>query len=112
MGEWPLVRLWSSRFNRDTLGIPLNPGGLVGRRGIKEFRADEALQLILADRDHEELACPSCGSGDIQRTPKRRISSARWDRHRQVTLQCNSCGRRAVYVPRNVTQPSHPELTV
>ncbi len=84
----------------------------MGRRGIKEFRADEALQLILADRDHDELACPSCGSGDIQRTPRRRVSSARWDRHRQVTLQCNNCSRRAVYVPRNVTQPSHPELTV
>ncbi len=84
----------------------------MGRRGAKEFRADEALQLILADRDHEELACPSCGSEDIRRTPRRRVSSAQWDRHRQVTLQCNSCGRRAVYVPRNVTQPSHPELTV
>ena len=84
----------------------------MGRRGVKEFRADKALQLILADRDREELACPSCGSDDIQRTPKRRVSSARWDRHRQVTLQCNSCSRRAVYVPRNVTQPSHPELTV
>jgi hypothetical protein len=84
----------------------------VGRRGIKEFRADEALQLILADRDREELGCPSCGSSDIQRTPKRRIPSARWGRLRQVTLQCNECSRRAVYVPRNVTQPSHPELTV
>ncbi len=84
----------------------------MGRRGIKEFRADEALQLILADRDHEALLCPSCGSAEIERTPKRRVATARWDRHRQVTLQCAKCSRRAVYVPRNVTQPSHPELTV
>ncbi len=84
----------------------------MGRRGVKEFRADEALQLILADRDHDPLACPSCGSPEIERTPRRRVSSARWDRHRQVTLKCLACSRRAVYVPRNATQPSHPELTV
>ncbi len=84
----------------------------MGRRGVKEFRADEALQLILADRDHEGLLCPSCGSSDILRTPKRRVSRARWGSHRQVTLKCEKCGRRAVYVPPNVTQPSHPELTV
>lgn len=83
----------------------------MGRRGIKEYRAEEALQLILADRDHEALACPSCGHGEIERTPKRRISKVRWDRHRQVTLKCENCGRRAVYVPPAVTQPSHPELT-
>lgn len=91
----------------------MNPRGrCLARRGVKEFRADEALQLILADRDREPLVCPSCGGSEFERTPKRRVSSARWDRHRQVSIKCVSCSRRAVYVPRNVTQPSHPELTV
>ncbi len=84
----------------------------VGRRGVKEYRADEALKLILSDRDKEQLACPSCGNQEIERTPKRRISGARWDRHRQVTLKCTKCGRRAAYVPPNVTQPSSPELSL
>lgn len=84
----------------------------MGRRGVKEYRADEALQLILADRDGESLSCPSCGNGKIQRTPKRRVTGRRWDRQRQVTLKCGRCGRQALYVPRNVTQPSHPELTL
>ena len=84
----------------------------MGRRGVKEYRADEALQLILSDRDQEPLACPSCGNADIERTPKRRLSSARWDRYRQVTLVCTSCGRRASYVPPHVTQPSNSERTL
>ena len=82
----------------------------MGRRGVKEYRADEALQLILSDRDHEPLSCPSCGNAEIDRTPKRRLSTARWDRYRQVTLMCKKCGRRAAYVPPHVTQPSHPEM--
>jgi len=84
----------------------------MGRRGVKEYRADEALQLILSDRDQEPMSCPSCGSDEIERTPKRRLSSARWDRYRQVTLRCAACGRRASYVPPMVTQPSNPELSV
>ena len=84
----------------------------MGRRAIKEYRAAEALQLILADRDKERLACPSCGHQTIDRTPKRRfMPNARHDSYRQVTLRCAKCGRQAAYVPRNVTQPSHPELT-
>ncbi len=84
----------------------------MGRRAIKEYRAAEALQLILADRDREHLACPSCGHQIIERTPKRRfVPTARHDTYRQVTLRCAKCGRQAAYVPRNVTQPSHPELT-
>ena len=84
----------------------------MGRRAIKEYRAAEALQLILADRDRERLACPSCGHSAIERTPRRRFfPTARPDTYRQVTLRCGKCGRQAAYVPRNVTQPSHPELT-
>lgn len=83
----------------------------MGRRAIKEYRAAEALQLILADRDKERLACPSCGYQSIERTPKRRfIPTVRADSYRQVTLRCGKCGRQAAYVPKNVTQPSHPEL--
>jgi len=41
----------------------------VGRRGIKEFRAPEALALIAADRDHLPLVCPSCGTRTIHRCP-------------------------------------------
>ncbi len=84
----------------------------MGRRGVKEYRADEALQLILSDRDQDPMCCPSCGSDKIERTPKRRLSSARWDRYRHVTLRCTSCNRHASYVPPNVTQPSHPELSI
>lgn len=82
----------------------------MGRRGVKEYRASEALQLILADRDREQLICPSCGNADIDRTPKRRLPKSRGASYRQVTLKCGKCGRQAVYVPRNVTQPSHKEL--
>lgn len=82
----------------------------MGRRGVKEYRASEALQLILADRDREPLVCPSCGHDGIDRTPKRRLPRNRSDAHRQVTLKCTKCGRQAAYVPRNVTQPSHREL--
>ena len=46
----------------------------MGRRAIKEYRAAEALQLILADRDRERLACPSCGHPAIERTPGRSVT--------------------------------------
>ena len=82
----------------------------MGRRGIKEYRAAEALQLILADRDREPLTCPSCGHKNIDRTPKRRLPKSRFASHRQVTLKCRKCGRQAGYVPRNVTQPSDKQL--
>ena len=81
----------------------------MGRRGIKEYRAAEALQLILADRDRGTLACPSCGHRTIERTPKRRLAKSR-DSYRQVTLRCSKCGRHAVYVPQKVTQPSDSAL--
>lgn len=83
----------------------------MGRRGVKEYRAHEALQLILADRDCEPLTCPSCGNRKIQRTPRRRLPiSAQMDPYRHVILKCIKCGRQAVYVPRNVTQPSDSQL--
>lgn len=79
----------------------------MGRRGIKEYRPAEALELILADRDRETLKCPSCGHSSIERTPKRRLSGSRWSSHRQVLLRCVKCGRQAAYIPARVTQPSH-----
>lgn len=83
----------------------------MGRRGIKEYRAPEALQLILADRDREGLVCPSCGSADIDRTPKRRIRVSLRQADRRVILRCKGCSRQAAYVPKNVTQPSEAQLT-
>ena len=82
----------------------------MGRRGIKEYRAPEALQLILADRDRSEIPCPSCGHKRIDRSPRRRLPKSRWTVARQVTLRCKKCGRQAVYVPGKVTQPSEKEL--
>ena len=81
----------------------------MGRRGIKEYRPAEALELILADRDREMLKCPSCGHATIERSPKRRLSGSRWSSHRQVMLRCGKCGRQAMYVPAKVTQPSNRE---
>ena len=48
----------------------------MGRRGIKEYRAPEALALIAADREHVPLVCPSCGTRSIVRAPRRRGSRA------------------------------------
>jgi len=75
----------------------------VGRRGIKEFRAAEALTLIAADRDHKPLVCPTCTSTTIERTPKRGEEPAG-----RVTLTCKNCGRSAVYLPRG-TMPAPEE---
>lgn len=84
----------------------------MGRRGIKEYRAPEALELIIADRDRQRLVCPSCGSRSISRTPRRRLSGANWEADRQVTLKCSGCGRQAVYVPKALTQPSEATAAV
>ena len=53
--------------------MPYTPleGPTVGRRGIKEYRAPEALILIAADRDQKPLVCPSCGSLAVERVPER-----------------------------------------
>ena len=83
----------------------------MGRRGVKEYRAPEALQVILADRDREPLVCPSCGGVDFERNPKRRIRGSAGDApYRQVTLKCLKCGRQASYIPAKVTQPSDSQL--
>ena len=77
---------------------------LVGRRGIKEYRPAEALNLIAADRDHKPLVCPSCSASAIDREPKRheQLSS-------RVTLTCEACGRTASYLLRSsVTTPEEP----
>lgn len=71
--------------------------GPVGRRGIKEYRAAEALTLIAADRDHKPLVCPSCGSADIDRVPQRNPRLDIPDSGR-ITLHCQACGRSAVYL--------------
>ena len=69
----------------------------MGRRGIKEYRAAEALTLIAADRDHKPLVCPSCGSADIDRVPQRDPRPNIPDQGR-ITLHCKACGRLAVYI--------------
>lgn len=79
----------------------------MGRRGIKEYRAPEALILIAADRDQKPLVCPSCGAAEVQRTPERHggedLQGGR------VTLHCNACGRTAAYIPRTVSSAALPE---
>jgi ribosomal protein S27AE len=60
--------------------------------------------------DSLRLICPSCGNGSIERTPKRRLPKNRAQTYRQVTLKCGKCGRQAVYIPPQVTQPSEREL--
>ncbi len=76
----------------------------MGRRGIKEYRAPEALILIAADRDHKVLVCPSCGSAAVDRSPPR---STKIDQHPsgRITLHCTACGRSAVYIDRGVNTP-------
>jgi RNase P subunit RPR2 len=80
----------------------------VGRRGIKEYRAPEALALISADRAHQPLVCPSCGTRTIQRSPRRRglrgedtvlLPAER------VSLTCAACSRHAFYITRGMELP-------
>jgi len=73
----------------------------VGRRGIKEYRAPEALALVAADREHQPLVCPSCGARKIVRVPRRRPSRPGVpSRAEKITLTCQSCGRHAEYIER------------
>ena len=79
----------------------------MGRRGVKEFRAPEALALIAADRDHQPLVCPSCGTRTIHRSPRRRtvvgfslpLTAAR--PAERISLTCSACGRHAFYIARH-----------
>jgi RNase P subunit RPR2 len=76
----------------------------MGRRGIKEYRAGEALTLIALDREGKSLICPSCGAARVARIPKR---SPRVDPHEsgRVTLHCDACGRNASYLSRSELPP-------
>lgn len=85
---------------------PRRKGSLVGRRGVKEYRAPEALILIAADRDQKPLVCPSCASTDVERTPVRTAEEHPGGR---VTLHCNTCSRTAAYIPRAVSSAALPE---
>lgn len=89
----------------------------MGRRGIKEFRAPEALALIAADREHQPLVCPSCGTRTIQRVPRRRptpvppgspgsahVGAVR-PRAERISLTCSACGRHAFYIARGLEPP-------
>ena len=78
----------------------------MGRRGIKEYRAPEALILIAADREHKLLVCPSCGSAGVDRTPRREGDDAPAGR---VTLHCNACGRSAGDLARPPARDALPE---
>jgi predicted RNA-binding Zn-ribbon protein involved in translation (DUF1610 family) len=80
----------------------------MGRRGIKEFRAPEALALVAADRDRKPLVCPSCGTETIVRTPKRPAAGAEPELGR-IALHCSKCGRSAAYLPRPPDPSRAPE---
>ena len=80
----------------------------MGRRGIKEYRAGEALTLIALDREGKALVCPSCGAARVCRTPKRGPRSEP-DEAGRVTLHCDACGRNASYLSRTDLPP--PERT-
>ena len=78
----------------------------MGRRGIKEYRAAEALLLISADRDRrEQLVCPSCSTPTVGRSPQRNGDEPSG----RVTLKCSDCGRSASYIDRSPSQEVHPE---
>lgn len=80
----------------------------MGRRGIKEYRAPEALVLIAADRDDKPLVCPSCGSAAVERNPERPPSGP--PPVGRVTLLCTDCKRSAVYISRGAADTaSKPE---
>jgi DNA-directed RNA polymerase subunit RPC12/RpoP len=70
----------------------------MGRRHVKEFRPDEALSLIIADRETRPLRCPSCGSDAIQRSPGRQLT----EDHTvcRVILACQACKRIVSYIDR------------
>ena len=86
----------------------------MGRRGIKEYRAPEALALIAADRAHEPLVCPSCGTRTIQRSPRRRVLRAgagagagagELFTAERISLTCAACSRHAFYITRGMEPP-------
>ncbi len=70
----------------------------MSRRHVKEFRPDEALSLIIADREGKCLRCPSCGGGPVVRTPSRAEDSP--PIAGRVSLECPACGRLVAYIDR------------
>ena len=78
----------------------------MGRRGIKEYRAPEALALIAADRAHQPLVCPSCGTRTINRSPRRRTSRlGEIVPSERISLTCAACSRHAYYIARGLEAP-------
>ena len=80
----------------------------MGRRGIKEYRAPEALALIAADREHQPLVCPSCGTRTIQRSPRRRVLrvvEGGLFTPERISLTCAACSRHAFYITRGMEAP-------
>ena len=79
----------------------------MGRRGIKEFRAPEALALIAADRAHQPLVCPSCSTRTIHRVPRRRPPRPGDELApvERISLTCASCSRHASYITRGLEPP-------
>ena len=79
----------------------------MGRRGIKEYRAPEALALIAADREHAPLVCPSCGARTIHRVPRLRTPPPGALPHaaERISLTCQTCGRHAFYIGRGTDLP-------
>jgi len=78
----------------------------VGRRGIKEYRAPEALALIAADRAHLPLVCPSCGTRTIQRSPRRHpLRPGELLTAERISLTCAACSRHAFYIARGMELP-------
>ena len=96
-------------MGNEALGHPPGPGWTdVGRRGIKEYRAGEALTLIAQDREGKALVCPSCGAAKVARTPKRGGKGHDQEAGR-ISLHCDACGRNASYLARTEVVP--PERT-
>ena len=71
---------------------------VMSRRHVKEFRPDEALGLISADREAKILACPSCGAPTITRHPARPDDGHPVEG--PVTLTCTTCARVVTYIDR------------
>ncbi len=70
----------------------------MGRRHVKEYRPDEALALISADREGRAILCPSCGSEAMERTPCRQPEGE--PNLGRVVLTCGKCGRLVAYIDR------------
>lgn len=70
----------------------------MGRRHVKEYRPDEALSLITADREGKVLRCPCCGSDAVERTPPRPADGLAV--LGRVQLLCAGCTRVVAYIDR------------